>query len=290
VKKQQWIVIGSGVVLFCLVYFFGRTSTNSPKIAKAGTTAPKPVNGEIVDFKTVLAASKQELTPDQLAYINQLETAVVRGDVKEQQIRVYRQIADFWRDSAHLLLPYAYYSGLASKLENSGKSLTFAAHYFLDGLRKQSNPALRQWMATEAKELFEKALVVDPSNDSSKIGLGSCYLFGNISTNPMQGIQLIREVADRDPNNMYAQFMLGLGGFESGQFDKAIERLTKVVEKQPRNLEAILVLAESYERKGDKDNAVKWYEASKQFFTDKDILDEINHRIQDLKTGADHKH
>ena len=40
----------------------------------------------------------------------QLETAVVRGDVKEQQIKVYHQLADFWKDSAHLLLPYAYYT------------------------------------------------------------------------------------------------------------------------------------------------------------------------------------
>jgi len=283
VNKKQFLLVGSGVLLFCLIYFFGRTvpSKNNNAVAKPGTTAPAP--GDVVDTKAVLSAAKQQLNQDQQAYINQLEAAVVRGDVKEQQIKVYRQIANFWRDSAHMLLPYAYYSGMASKLENSEKSLTFAAHYFLEGLRQQGNPELKRWMAGEAKELFEKALVLNPGNDSSKIGLGSCYLFGGISQNPMQGIQLIREVAERDPDNMYAQFMLGLGGMESGQFDKAIERLTKVVSKQPQNLEAILTLAEAYERSGDKVNAVKWYEASKKFFKEDEIIKEINQRIEELK-------
>jgi len=283
VRKKQFILIGSGALLFCLIYFFGRTvpaKSNTPT-TKAGPSAGK--SAEMVDTKSILAAFKLELTPDQQAYVNQLETAVVRGDVKEQQIKVYRQIATFWLDSAHMRVPFAYYSGMASKLENSEKSLTFAAHYFLEGIRQQGDPGLKRWMASEAKELFEKALILNPNNDSTKVGLGSCYLFGNISENPMQGIQLIRGVVEKDPDNMFAQFMLGLGAMESGQFDKAIERLSKVVAKQPQNLEAILTLAEAYERSGDKKNAVIWYEASKKFFKEEEIIKEIDHRIEDLK-------
>jgi len=244
------------------------------------TAAP---DSKEININTILTASRQQLTPGQQAYIAQLETAVVRGDVKEQQIKVFRQLAAFWKDSAHMLLPFAYYSGQAAKLENSQKSLTFAAQFFLDGVRRQDNAGLQRWMAIQAKELFEKALQLDPKNDSLKIGLGSCYLFGNISDTPMEGIQMIREVADRDPENMYAQFMLGMGGLVSGQLDKAIERLTKVVQHQPDNVEALLVLAEACERKGDKANAVKWYEASKKHIHDPQIVKEIEKRIGLLK-------
>lgn len=244
------------------------------------TAAP---DSKEININTILAASRQQLTPGQQAYIAQLETAVVRGDVKEQQIKVFRQLAAFWKDSAHMLLPFAYYSGQAAKLENTQKSLTFAAQFFLDGVRRQENAGLQRWMAIQAKELFEKALQLDPKNDSLKVGLGSCYLFGNISDSPMEGIQLIREVADRDPENMYAQFMLGMGGLVSGQLDKAIERLTKVVQHQPDNVEALLVLAEACERKGDKANAVKWYEASKKHIHDAAIVKEIDTRIGLLK-------
>ncbi len=63
---------------------------------------------------------------------------------------------------------------------------------------------------------------------------------------------------------MYAQFMLAHGALASGQMDKAIERLTKVAKHEPDNLEAVLMLADIHEGKGDKTEAIHWYEAAKE--------------------------
>lgn len=276
-RKQQLIVISGGVILFCLVYFFGRTVPPKQNVAKPLSQTSG------IDINTVLAASRSQLTSQQQVYLTQLEASVVRGDTKDQQSRVYRQLAAFWKDSAHLLLPYAYYTGQAAELENSEKSLTFAAHFFLDNLKKQDDVTLKRWMGTEAKKLFEKALLLDPNDDSLKVALGSCYLFGNISDNPMQGISIIREVAQRDPANMYAQFTLGTGAMLSGQLDRAIERFSAVVKSEPGNLEATVMLAEAYEQKGDNKNAIKWYEASKKLINNPDINTEIDKRIGLLK-------
>lgn len=275
-KKQQLILVSSGVGLLCLIYFFGNTI---PPKKSPGAVAAAAGTKEI-SFKTILEASRQQLTPAQQAFVAQLETGVVRGDVKEQQIKVYKQLAAFWKDSAHLLLPYAYYSAEAAKLENSQKSLTFAAQFFLEGIRRQENPELQRWMATEAKGLFEKALQLAPNNDSLKVGLGSAILFGNLGEGPMEGIGKIREVAERDPENMYAQFMLGLGGMISGQFDKAAGRLLKVVQHQPENIEAILMLADAYEQQKDKANAVKWYNEAKKHIQNAELTKEIDERIK----------
>ena len=247
-------------------------------------TASAPVtqtNGISID--TILTAARQQLTPEQQTYVTQLEAAVVRGDVKKQQIKVYNQLATFWKDTAHLLLPYSHYLAEAAKLENSEKSLTFAAQFFLKEVRKQENPALRTWIATQAKNLFERSLSINPANDSNKIGLGSCYLFGNISSNPMEGIKLIREVAEKDPENTYAQFTLGYAAIMSAQWDRAIERLTIVVAKEPDNEEVNLLLAEAYERKGDKENAIKWYQSSRKLIADPAFIAEIDKRINSLK-------
>ena len=242
-----------------------------------------------IGTQDILQAAQANLSPAQLSYVNRLQHSVVRGDVKVQQINAYRQLAVFWRDSVREgYLPYAYYAAEAGKLENSEKSLTFAAQLFLQILRGQDAPALTSWMATNAKELFEKALELDPDNDSSKVGLGASYIFGSQAGNPMevmQGIQRILEVAHRDSTNMYAQLMLGWGGLESGQFDKAIERLTTVVRHQPANIEAILLLAEVNQQKGNNADAVKWYEAAKEQIGDRDsgMAREIDQRIQSLK-------
>jgi predicted Zn-dependent protease len=279
-KKQQFFLLAGATLLFCIIYFFGRTVP--PRTSTSQAAASKSADSSF-NVDKILEASKAQLTAEQRTYLEQLESSVVRGNVKEQQAEVYKQIAAWYRDSAHLLLPFAYYTGKAAKLENSEKSLTFAARFFLENARKQQDEGLKKWMANESKQLFEKALVLDPANDSLKIGLGSCYIFANIADNPMEGIMMIREVAERDPSNMYAQYMLGVGGLMSGQLDRAIERLSLVASKEPGNLEVALLLAEAYERKGDKTNAIRLYEMVKTRLNNPEIIQELDKRIQSLK-------
>jgi tetratricopeptide (TPR) repeat protein len=288
-KRQQYLVAGTGVLVLLALYIFGQTVPphQKPNAAMAGVAGAPP--GKSVGLQEILQAAQARLTPGQLSYVNRLQQSVVRGDVQTQQLNVDRQLAEFWKDSvSDGFLLYAYYTGEAGKLEKSEKKLTFAAQLFLQSLRGQDDPALTGWMATDAKELFEKALELNPNNDSSKIGLGASYIFGSQAGNPMevmQGIQRILEVARRDSTNMYAQLMLGWGGLESGQYDKAIERLTTVVRHQPANIEAILLLAEVYQQKGDKANAVNWYAAAKRQLGDQnpEMTREIDKRIQSLK-------
>ena len=266
-----------------ILFFFGKTVPPAKSGQKPAETASVH---EKFDFNTILTGEKGKLTPDRQAYVHSLENSVVRGDVKNQQLHAYHQLASFWKDTVKSLYPYIFYSAEASKLENSEKSLTFAAQLFLDNLRREADPAVKGWMAGEARALFERSLQINPSNDSAKIGLGSSYIFGSGADDPqdiMKGIQQILEVVRRDSTNMYGQLMLGIGGVLSGQTDKAIERLLKVTEAQPKNLEAVLALAEAYEREGKKENAIKWYSYGKQFIGNPEIIKEIDQRIESLR-------
>lgn len=280
-KKQQYLLVGAGVALFVLLFFFGKTIP--PKQPSPAATGEQHAEHQPIKFEEILTKAKEKISPAQNQRLLKLENSVVRGDVKEQQLHVYHQLARFWRDSARIFEPYAYYTAEAAKLENSEKSLTFAAHLFLDNLMTEGQATMQTWLASNAKVLLEKALVINPANDSSKIGIGACYLFGNISDNPMEGILPVREIAQKDPGNIYAQMVLGMGGKKSGQFDKAIERFTIVVQKQPENIEAIFNLAECYEAKGDKTNAVKWYEAVKKLVKIPEAQQELDKRITELK-------
>ena len=283
-KKQQVIVALSGIVILVIFYFFGNTTPPHKKPTQTTTTETAR---QSIDIKTILDAEKVKLSPSKLSSVNRLENAVVRGDVKNQQIAADRQLAEFWKDSAENgFLAYAYYTSEAAKLENSEKSLTFAAQLFLNNLRGQDNPALKSWMSTESRDLFERAEVINPDNDSTKIGLGATYIFGSTGENPadvMKGIQTILEVTRRDSLNMYAQLMLGLGGMESGQYDKAIGRLLKVVHFDPGNLEAILSLGEAYEKTGNNASAKLWYSAAKKMTTNQELIDAIDERLKSLK-------
>lgn len=284
-KKQQYVLSALALLLCFALYFGGKTVPDKSAVTHSEDdghdhSADSP---QKIDINTLLTAAKESITPSQSQRLTALENSVTRGDVKDQQIHAYHEIARFWLDSARKFDLYAYYTSEAAKLENSEKSLTFAARLFLDRLMMSGDPAMQNWLASNAKVLLENALKINPANDSSSIGLGACYLFGNISTNPMEGITLIKKVVDRNPDNTYGQMMLALGGKKSGQYDKAIERFLLIVKKEPENIEAIFHIAECYDLKGDKANAIVFYEKAKELVKIPRAKEELSNRIMELK-------
>jgi len=288
VKKPQWITALVAVILTAVIFLYGRTvphKINSPA-AEAHNEHDGHDHGTAaagaVSIDSILHFAKQQLKPEQVTRINFLENSITRGDVKEQQLRVYHQLSHFWGDTMRFFHPHAWYEAEAARLENSEKTLTFAAHLFLDNLQQEENPGLRQWAALQAKDLFERSLKINPDNDSARIGLGATYLFGGVSANPMEGLSMIRQVEQKDSTNVYAQMTLAKGALMSGQLDKAVSRLLTINRLQPENVDAILMLADLYDRMKEKKPAVDWYRASLQYITRPDVKTEIEKRIAEL--------
>ena len=71
----------------------------------------------------------------------------------------------------------------------------------------------------------------------------------------------------------------------SGQLDKAIERLKTVIRLQPTSLQAILLLADTYERMGHKEDAAKAYRQALPHVANPEIKKEIEKRVSDLKNN-----
>jgi len=280
--KKQLILTAFGLVLVASLFFFGRTVATKSK-----EPAIKPQTAKTFDIQQSIEQQKKQLTPSQSITLGNLENSVKRGDISTQQIVANTQLANFWKDSVHSFEPYAWYLSQAAKLDKSEKNLTFAAQLILANLRGEPDEAKLGWKTDLAIELFEKAIELNPANDDLKIGLASCYVFGKGRTGgpqeTMKGITQLLDVIKRDSANMKAQLVLGIGGFVSGQYDKAIDRLQKVVMAQPDNLEAIAFLADTYAAKGNKAEAIKWYQLSKRLAGNPDYSKEVDERIKQLQ-------
>ena len=278
-NKAQWITIGIGVLIVAALFMFGRTGPYKNAIAKNFQSIPQSE----LTTDSILFHAKEILNPTQIQWMNDLEQSVIRGDVKKQKLDVFHQLAHFWKDSARIFEPYAWYEAEAARLENSEKSLTFAAHLILENLRNEESDQLKRWKALQAKDLFERSLRINDKNDSTIVGLGACYIFGNIAENPMEGILKVRQVVEKDSTNIYAQMVLGQGSLLSGQYDRAIDRFEKVLTLQPVNLEAILLMAEVFERKEDKAHAIKWYSTALPLAPNPAMKSALEKRIDELK-------
>ena len=278
-KKPQWITFFVAIILVAALYNFGKT-TPQKKAASPQDTIQTEV---VVTTDSILAFAKKQLTTEQLVRINTLENSISRGNVRDQQLNIYHQLAHFWADSAVIFEPYAWYEAESARLENSEKSLNFAARLFLENLQNDEVLQRRKWKALQAKDLFERSLRINPDNDSVKAGLGACFLFGSISSTPMEGILKIKEVVDKDSSNVYAQMFLVKGSLISGQYDRAISRLLTIIRLEPDNPEAALLLADVYERMGNKITAAMWYEKSLNYIKQPEARKEIEKRIKELR-------
>ena len=279
--KQRIILACLGVVLLISLLVFGKTETEKAPVVPTQQSAVPAF-----DVQTAIRQEKQNLNPAQLLYIANLENGITRGDLKKQEKNQYTALSDFWKDSVKSFIPYAYYLSEGAKLENSKKSLTFAARLILENMRRETRTDVKVWEAQTAANLFEKAIQLDPNDDDLKVGLGSCYVYGEgmvgDATQTMKGIQQLLAVVKKDSNNMQAQLVLGIGAVISNQTDKAIERLSKVANFDPHNLEAVSWLADAYAAEGDKKNAIKWYEQSKHLVRNPEFSKEIDARIKTL--------
>jgi tetratricopeptide (TPR) repeat protein len=278
-RKPQLILILSGLLLFSVLYFFTPRFT-----AKEVPSSNQTAENQVVTTESILNTAKLALSESQKIALLSIESQLTNAPNAKDSLKALKALSQFWADSAQKLAPYLYFTYSAALLENSEKSLTFAAQLLVDNLlTPDAPPAIQPWIAGNAKVLLEKALVINPKNDSAKINLGACYLFGNLSDNPMQGITKIKEVVDKDSTNAYGQFILALGGKKSGQYDKAIERFLTVIKIQPNHIEAMIHLAECYELTDQKDIAIEWYTKVSNSVNIPEAKEAISKRIQELK-------
>lgn len=100
---------------------------------------------------------------------------------------------------------------------------------------------------------------------------------------PMQGIMLLREVLQEDPNNADANFHLGVFSIQSGQFEKGIARFENVLNADPSRIDAYYYLGYIYTQLEDKEQAIENYTTFLNSSTNDELNKEVQGIINDLK-------
>ncbi len=75
--------------------------------------------------------------------------------------------------------------------------------------------------------------------------------------NPMEGIKILKKIVEKDPKNTEALYQLAFFSLQSGQHDKAIERFKQILEVDSTKTDVLYYLGNIYL------NDQKWDEAEK---------------------------
>lgn len=282
-QRNQYILIGSGLLLIVILYFFGnRKGDPTPKSSHPEQNAPASgamnpsANIPTLNFDSYAegAINKLEKTAQTMAH------SLTEKAEKANTAIAYKDIAEFWEKEKELNMAANFYKK-AAFLENTEKSVTFAGNLFLAVMQKTDQPEVRKWQALEAIDCFKKAMELNPDNADTKIALATCYTDGTGET--MKGVTLLREVTQKDSNNISANIILGKLAIQSGQWPKAIKRLELVLSLRPENTEAMYFLAEAYKGSGDKEKAIALFEKCKKIVNNPDFTKEVDNYIKTFK-------
>jgi Flp pilus assembly protein TadD len=99
----------------------------------------------------------------------------------------------------------------------------------------------------------------------------------------MQGITMLREVLKDDPKNESAMFNLGMLSIQSGQYERAVERLKELIEINPNHVQGQLLLGIAYMNLKDNRSAREQFEKVKKMNSDPAVQATVDSYIKDLK-------
>ncbi|HLT41599.1 MAG TPA: tetratricopeptide repeat protein [Sphingobacteriaceae bacterium] len=273
-NTKQIILIAGVIVLMIILYLQPLKSLVKEEDAAAGVETSAPSN----DFtlENVSEIAKQGLNTNLQKDITDLEASLKEAS-EDEKLPLLKQLAQKW-DDVNKLSPHAYALEEIAKREPTFENWLKTGDVFSEAFSNLQDTVMVPVLTQHAIKAYETALELDGTSLDAKTGLGSAYVNG---PNPMQGITLLLEVVEEDPNNVKANFNLGLFSMQSRQFDKAVDRFKTVVDKDP-SAEAWFYLATSYENIGLKNEAIDAFQKSKQLAADPSLSQFIDRKVEEL--------
>lgn len=251
--KPQHLKIGivvSVVLLTTLFYFIPLKKNNNPMEGMAGKDSTPvdttyTIEKYMVDFNTSLSEQDKQA-------VEKLSEAVENAK-DTNKLAAYTDLVKFYSEKECPEIS-AYYVSKKVELVPQAASWDKAGNNFMMLFYDPMGPErIKKGLALKAVDCFQKATELAPENNDYKVKTAQCYMEG--VGDVMAGVSLLREVEKADSNHIMMNFLLGKFGIISGQYEKAIKRLEKVLSSQSDNWEAYFLLAEAYANTGQKEKA-----------------------------------
>lgn len=268
-NRNQILALLSCILLCAVVYLFAST-----KKAKDASTAPDSAHvdhpAESLDIE---------------AYLTDI-TGKIQNDSVRKKVEGFQNAHNYdalLQTFSRLDKPLAvaYYMVLKAESLNTDTDWILAGDYNSMLMQSAPDDKAHTYLSENALKSYQKAVALDSTNTNYRIRLASAYIENG--SQPMQGVSMLLDIVQKDSNNVAAQLMLSRFGLISGQNEKAIARLEKILYLQPQNSEALLMLAEANNNLGNKEKALELLEKCKKTVKSPELKSEIDKYIQSIK-------
>jgi len=268
-KTRILLVAGSAIVIW-LIFLLPKVVVDS-EATRQGNPQDSVANAKPSE-------NHNEVPQEILDAIRQVRSQLGEGWPKEKNAIFADSLANLYT-AAGKFDSAAWFAEEASKFFNTTESWIKAGESYYQAYTFALDQNKQSQLAEKAREFFKKVLDANPKNLDVKTKLAMTY----VSSNPMQGVTMLREVLAEDPKNEPALLNMGMLSIQSGQYERAVERLAELVKINPNHTQGHLLLGIALMNAGDKERARQQFEKVKQMDKDPAVQATVDSYLKDLK-------
>lgn len=251
-NKNQILVLGVALALILGLYFVPTKSSNSTQVERS-----RAIEMEATDLSALLRNAKEKYGAEQLTEIQRLTDLMQASETDSIQIEWLEKLSGAWFQLGEPALAGGYAEKIADK-KNDEDSWAITGTTYALGIKKYSERDMKDFCQKRAIKALNNAISINPDNSQHRINLALCYVDLPLEKDPMKGILMLRDLLDKNPEDVGVLTQLGVLSIRTGQYEKAVERLGKAFSVQPENKQVLRLLASAYRGMGDISNAEKY--------------------------------
>lgn len=251
--KQQYVAIAISIIVIIILYF--GMSTMPPKQKEIEKSRSLQI--EVTGTENIIKQALADIGEENASIIDALNLEIDQANEDSVKVQKLKNIASAWFEMGHPAVS-AIYAEKVAEIENRETSWSIAGTTFMIAARAASDEKLKNFCSKRASQAFEKAISLDSEKIEPKINQALVYVDNPSEDNPMKGILMLRELAEKYPKNTSVLNQLAALALKTGQGEKAIERLLASYALDSENNQTLCLLAEAYAMTGNTTEAEKY--------------------------------
>jgi tetratricopeptide (TPR) repeat protein len=282
-RRNQLLLILAGVFIATGIYFAPRQKSEDKETAEEVAESHEGHDhAEGEGHEHVVDEFADRFSKTDLEYLQKLEDKAAAEEDLEEKLNLFDSLI-YFSIKKNVPPKVAFYT------EEKALALPTETNFMLAGdnyfkafrLSKQKPKELLEGTIRN----YNKVKEINPENLTAETAIGVAYVEGSaqLGVMPMKGIGILKEVLNKDPKNVDALTNLGYFAIQSGQYEKAIERFETVLSIDPENAEAYIYLTDVYLSQEKVEEGIKTLEKYKALVDDPLVKKQVSDYINELK-------
>lgn len=241
IGKYQKLTILVAIALGAILFFGFSLKKPDLKQIESKRVLNRVDNSEPV----LISTAEKKLNPDQADLIHIIKHSVEKSEDDAEKTKHLKDLSGKWFEFDYPVIS-AIYAKQIAKIEESPEAWAIAGSTSYIALRKSEGDIERKYAGESALQSFENAASLAPEDLSHKVNLALTYVEFPPQSEPMKGVLMLLDLEKDFPEDPLILKSLAQLSIKTGQYDKAAQRLEKMVELDPQDQKAWCMLVEAY--------------------------------------------